>query len=361
MRTIEIMRRIDARDFRLEFCSLSGQPGELDPEIERLGGRVHLLRLDPSFPRRFRQLIRRRGYDLVHSHVYFSSGLMLLLAASQGVPHRIAHFRNTTDGGGSGLLRRARQSVFRRLIDRYATNIVAVGTGALEEAWSRFWYRDPRCHVLHNGLDLTPFSALADREAAARTVRQELGLAPESRLIIHVGRPAKQKNHERVVDLFSLLRSRLPEARLLLVGGPRSELEARLGPRLAARKLGDEVIFTGTRVDVPRLLRAADLLLFPSLWEGIPGVVLEACAAGIPTLASALPGVKEIAADFPRVCPVELAEGDPRWVAAGRELLDRYPLAEPLEAIEANFRRSKFDFDRAVRRHELLWRGELGG
>ena len=67
------------------------------------------------------------------------------------------------------------------------------------------------------------------------------------------------------------------------------------------RGLAAKVTFAGERADVPRLLKAFDVLLFPSKWEGLPGAVLESCAAGLPVVASDIPGVLEIGRHFPTV------------------------------------------------------------
>src|SRR5579863_9751693 len=94
-RTLELLRALDRRIYIFEFCSLSGQRGELDDEIVALGGKVHLLRLNAAFPSAFLYLLRKRQFAAVHSHVHLFTGIILLLAAVAGVPNRIAHFRST--------------------------------------------------------------------------------------------------------------------------------------------------------------------------------------------------------------------------------------------------------------------------
>lgn len=92
---VSVMRRIDRERFQFDFLVESDKPGAYDDEIRSLGGEVHhagsskhLLR----FARAFRRIVREHGpYDVVHSHVHHASGVMLALAAWQGVPTRIAH------------------------------------------------------------------------------------------------------------------------------------------------------------------------------------------------------------------------------------------------------------------------------
>lgn len=97
-RTLDLMRHIDRKRYHFHFCVLSGQSGELDKEIQHLGGSIHYIALSLAFPFKFLQLLRREQYDVVHSHIHYSSGLILWLSALANVPIRIAHFRNTSDG-----------------------------------------------------------------------------------------------------------------------------------------------------------------------------------------------------------------------------------------------------------------------
>lgn len=362
MRTLDIMRRTDREVYHLEFAALSGLPGELDDEIHRLGGRVHPVALGPLFVPRFLRLLTRRRYHAVHSHVYYSSGFILKLAARAGVPVRIAHFRSCSDGARPTLARMGRNALLRHWIGDHATHIVAVGEGALAASWSPAWRRDPRCHVLHNGLDLPAFLGLEPHPEAAAGLKRELGVPGDRTLYIHVGRPVTPKNHPRLLDVFAAIRRLDPRAHLVLVGGPREVLRGLLAGHPRRAEIEGHASLLGTRSDVPRLLKAADLLLFPSLWEGLPGVVLEACGAGTPTLATDLPGVREVARDFSIVRSLPLSDGDDRWARAAVGLATG-PSDERWEGeeIERAFSRSDFNIDECVRRHETIWRGEHPG
>jgi glycosyltransferase involved in cell wall biosynthesis len=334
MRTVEVLRHLAPSSAKFSFLSLSGQPGELDAEICRLGGRVHLVKLDASFPRRFPTLLRRERVDVVHSHVEHFSGLLLLLARWAGVPIRIAHFRSTTDGHRPTLRRRLQRSVMKALVNRNATRILAVSRGAMESQWGPSWEADGRCEVVYNGLDTAPFSGPAERD----DVRAELGLAASSYLVIHVGRLDPAKNHAMVLDVFAQLARRLPDAHLALVGRGGNSVEACVREQAGREGILERVHLLGVRHDVPRLLKAADLMIFPSLWEGLPGAVLEACAAGIPVVGSAIPGVVEIAGYFPSVTVMADGAGVAAWAdhcmeaIQGRKWLGHFHGATALES-----------------------------
>ncbi len=315
MRMLEMMRALDLERYRFHFCTLEGRPGDLDDEIRALGGVIHADRLSPGLPWRFGRLLREQRFDVVHSHVLLSSGFFLRLAVRERAPVRIAHFHSTGDGRPTTPRRRAQRAVMRRWVDRYATHLLGVSEGAMA-AWNPWWRSDPRCQVVYDGIDVTPFARQSDYGA----VRPEFNLPEECRLYIHVGRLAAPKNHERLIAVFAEIARTDPSAYLLVVGRGENDIERVLRARVATWGIADRVVFAGMRFDVPRLLTAADLLLFPSLREGLPGAVLEACAAGTPTLASDLPGVREIAARCPEGRYLSLEAGDKDWAATAMTL-----------------------------------------
>src|SRR5690606_31497974 len=114
------------------------------------------------------------------------------------------------------------------------------------------------------------------------------------------------------------------------------------------------------RLDVPRLLRAADVLLLPSLREGIPGVVLEACVIGVPVLATDLPGVREIGNRLEGVYFLSLAESDAEWARVALSLPGEAARLRLRERARERFRPSVFHVARAVEAHRALWRQASG-
>ncbi len=257
---------------------------------------------------------------------------------------RIAHFRSTGDGQPETARRRAQRSVMSHWIDRYATAIVAVGVGAMEGSWRSNWRTDERCSVIHNGLDLKPYAAPPERAA----VRRDFGMPADSPLIIHVGSMFVFKNQERLVQIFAELFQRDPRRRLLLVGRDGDGTRSRVLERIGALNLTNAVSLAGERDDVARLLKAADLMIFPSSREGLPGAVLEACAAGIPVVATSLPGVLEIADECPAVTGLPLQEPDDVWVQTAERLLASRPAVVTLAG-------SRFDAAVAAHRFATLY------
>jgi len=353
LRTLEIMRALEAHEFRLDFCVLSGLPGDLDGDIRAMGGEVHYLRLGPRFPLQFCALLRKKRYDAVHAHVHYASGALLRLAAACGVPVRIAHFRSSSDGRGSGVSRRVQRWVLRRWIDRYATSIPAVSESAMVAAWGRNWRCDPRCRVIYNGLDPVRFEGSPDRAG----VCSEFGLPAECTLYIHVGRFDTPKNHDRLVEVFAAIAAHDPGARLLLAGRGGNTIEAAVRRRVDELKLAGRIVFAGERHDIPRLLKAADTMIFPSLWEGLPGAVLEACAAGTPVLASAIPVICEIEAFLPALTALDLGASNVAWANTAATLARKGRDQAIREQRMRQFAASIFTLDRCIDAHREIWSG----
>lgn len=365
MRTLELYRRLDRERFRFDFCALSGLAAELDEHARALGGRVyHLAQSRPMFDRRFRDLLVREGYDVVHGHLHYLSGYPLKLARECGVPIRVAHFRSSRPDPIPGVRRRLVRSLLRPWIEQYAgnrvqrgwierhaTHILGVSRWALTCALGPKWTSDPRCRVIYDGLDPAAFRGPADRQGVCR----EFAVPEAAPLLIHVGRMTPAKNHPRVVSIFAELERRLPGARLLLVGREDKAIGRRVRRQIAAAGIADRVVFAGERLDVPRLVRAADGLIFPSLWEGLGDVVLEAAAAGTPAVCSDLPSIREIAEHLPGIERLSLAEPDGRWADRLMAAAADPPDEAMRRAALARFSASVFHVDRSAAALSAIW------
>ncbi|MBW3597355.1 MAG: glycosyltransferase [Planctomycetes bacterium] len=178
----------------------------------------------------------------------------------------------------------------RLWIERRATSgafrTVCVSRAVADFMIRRGGFPEERIAVIPNGIDTAPYLTAAPLEKA------ELGVPEIRRILVAIGRLDKQKGLDWLLSLCPQLFAAAPDHDLVLVGdGPqRQKLEA------AAQNAGvsERVHFTGWREDVPRILAASDMLLLPSRWEGMPNVVLEAMAAGLPVVATRSEGVLEL-------------------------------------------------------------------
>jgi glycosyltransferase involved in cell wall biosynthesis len=284
---VQVLRQLDPARVRMDFLVHTDRDCAYDDEIRSLGGR--LFRCPghtklPRYARRFRRILDDHGpFDVVHSHVHHFSGFVLWLAKRAGIRCRVAHSHSDTrdSDGGAPPWRSAYLRIARALVARCATNGLAASRDSARALFGPRWEQDRRWRILHCGIDLRPFeSATGDAR-----VHTELGIPPGSFILGHVGRFRPEKNHEFLLEITQQARQIEPLARLLLVGdGP---LRPRVERMAEAAGLSPFVVFAGSRDDVPRILASAmHVLLLPSRREGLPLVVLEAQAAGVPVLAS---------------------------------------------------------------------------
>lgn len=276
---------LDRERWSPEFCLLSENEGVYAPELRAAGCRFHRCPFSPreSFPARFLDLLRRERFDLVHSHVFHFSGAVTALAAAAGVPVRIAHAHNTSDGRDDSAPRRAYRALMRRLTAHFATARLGCSAGALRALFGL--QAASTGTILHYGVNLDAFEQAGGDGAGRAGLLAEFPLPAEARVVGHVGRLDRQKNQFFLLQVFNEYLKLESRAFLVLVGdGPlRRELQSEVS-RLG---LADRVVFAGVRRDVPRLMvELFDLFLLPSRWEGLPGALLEAQAAGLASLVS---------------------------------------------------------------------------
>ena len=355
---MHILRHIDRERFRMDFVTSAA--GSFDNEIRSHGSQVHRCaspgRLQ-AFRASLQSIIRKHGpYDVVHSHLHHFSGLVLWFAAQSGVPVRMAHCHNDQSAGPHkpGLIRRGYLNLTESLIDRYATGGLACSRPAAADLFGRRWTSDPRWRI---HLYSMPFSQFDDCAAHSKTIRAELGIPPDAFVIGHVGRFAEQKNHSFLVDVFAAAHRRNPDLRLLLVGdGPlRPEIEQ----KVSRLNLADCVIFAGVRPDIPQLMGSAmDGFLFPSFHEGCSLALVEAQAAGLPSVVTDNMADEAIVVD--RLIE-QRALSDPiaSWVA-GIEAMPAAREAVSRDAALQTVAGSRFHVQRGVEELESIYLTDCG-
>lgn len=220
-----------------------------------------------------RLLAEHPEYGAVHSHFYTVAGIQLDMAKKTGVPVRICSCHTFLKD-----LTPAQKLTFelmKRMTFRSATHLFACSESA-----GRWMYGDREFMVLRNAIDPSRFSFDPRKREKVRA-----GLGLDGRVTLgHVGRFEPMKNHAFLLEVFRLFHKNRPDSALLLVGdGP---LRKASEEKAAELGLSDSVIFTGSRGDVPELLQAMDVLVFPSTYEGLPVSLVEAQAASLPCLVS---------------------------------------------------------------------------
>jgi glycosyltransferase involved in cell wall biosynthesis len=286
---MNMYRQMDRSQVQFDIAVQSDQPGHFDAEVVALGGRIlphpppDVVGFRPYGQALARTLREHGPFTGVHSHVHYFSGYVLAVARRAGVPLRLAHSHTTQDGKGNSWPRRAYRYYMRRLLQQHATHMLGCSRSACETLFGPACWQDSRVEVLANAIDLASYGETRPGERNA--LRQKLSLPVDSFLIGHVGRFSPVKNHRFLIEVFAALLPKLPQARLVLIGdGP---LQSEIEKWLQTRGLSAKAHLLGTRSDVPQILNALDLILFPSLYEGLGIVLIEAQAAGVPCVVAA--------------------------------------------------------------------------
>jgi len=268
-------------------------------------------RIDPLAIGRIAWLMHRLNVDLVHTHDYKTT-IMGLAAVTLARKPLVATLHGDT--AESPAVRLYEWLNYRAL--RFCDSVVAVAPGLLEKA-SRC-VPPGRLSYISNGIDIT---SLQKKLTPGRDIRAELGVPSDAPLIGMVGRLAPEKSHVSMIGALPRIAHPGPPPHLLIAGdGPLRDALARAAQQ---HSVEGRVHLLGARSDLPDIYAALTLLVHPSLTEGLPLVVLEAAAFGVPIVASsvgAIPAVLEQGAAGVLVPP-----GDPQALARAVEDL----LAQP--------------------------------
>jgi len=279
---LQLLREADRSRLAMDFLVTDGWE---DPRVLALGAKI-VTCPQPHRPwvyaKDFWRILRAHGpYDVVHGHVHHYTGWVLTIAALAGVPVRISHSHGDTssDDAKSSAARRLYLAMMQSLMRQSATAGFACSTEAGAALYGRRWQQDRRWSVLPCGIDLDPFHA-----PARTSLRDELSIPCSSFVVGHVGRFVELKNHSFLIDIAQAAAGH-GSLHFLLVGD--GELRPEIEQRVTERGLNKMFTFAGMRDDVPDLMRRVmDAFVLPSRREGLPVVLVEAQAAGLPCLVS---------------------------------------------------------------------------
>jgi len=237
---------------------------------------------DGRLPLRLGRHVRRGGFDVVHAHQRAALFYGLLAGLLHATP-----LVYTEHGPLPGREPSRKKKVFNRLLGRRARGITAVAEDVKRRLVEEEGFNPLHIEVVPNGVDLGRFGDTVSREVA----RALHGLSPQACILGTVGRLVPVKNQALLLHVIARLRTRVPDAQLVVVGdGPeRSALEA-LARRL---DVADRVRFLGESRNIETVLPAFDVFCLPSLAEGLPLTLLEAMAARVPIVAAAVGGIPE--------------------------------------------------------------------
>jgi glycosyltransferase EpsF len=283
---------------QMDVCLTGGQPNHFDEEARDLGARLFYLPYTRKnivgFARAFRKVLREGNYDAIHDHQDYTAGWHFLFGLGR-LPHvRVAHVHNpyfcvTTREGDAA--RRLTLATGKRLLSFLATDV----TGTSLEILGKYGFQAPMfkrlgVRAVHCGFDVCRYNG--NRETAHAEVCNEFRWETSAKILLFVGRlntvfgdNQNQKNPFFALEVAKECIAGDPTVRMLFAGGG-DDVMQELQARVDDWGLTGNIHLLGIRDDVPRLMLGSNLLLFPSLEEGLGMAAVEAQAAGLRVLAS---------------------------------------------------------------------------
>lgn len=240
----------------------------------RLNGFLAPLRL-------FRFLLKNR-FDVIQTFLFLANNLGRTVGWMVNVPVRVGS-QHSTD-----YWRRSYHNLLDRITAPFSNIIVSVSQAGRKMLIRRAGFAPEKVIVIPNGV---PPAVIIPKDKA----REMLGFSDEAFLIGSVGNLRTPKGYQYLLPAFREVTVKYPEAKLLIAGeGPLRRTLEKFSRRLG---ISEQVFFLGFRKDLKALYSGLDILVMPSLWEGMPVALLEALSYGLPVVASAVSGIPEVVRD----------------------------------------------------------------
>ncbi|WP_430509941.1 glycosyltransferase family 1 protein [Gottfriedia solisilvae] len=277
---MNIYRNLDREKVQFDFISYNSQEAHYDQEIIRLGGRIIRLSKTQSIIELYKAIKKYGPYDVVHSHTLFHCGIVNIAALLAGVKIRISHAHTTLDKSDS-YIRKVYIKLMRLIINTISTNLLACSKGAGHYLFGEKGSTKKTYSYFPNVIEYSKFLQHPKTDVNKFKVEEGIG---NSLVIGHIGRFIEAKNHLFLLEILKSLVKRDPTIKLLLVGD--GDLRLHIEEESKKAGLKDNVIFVGLRDDIHTMLHCMDIFVFPSLYEGLGLVLLEAQASGVPCIVS---------------------------------------------------------------------------
>ena len=280
---MHLLRQADKNRFKIDFA-VTVPDAYYRREIEELGGGYfaipHMAHSNPMpYCKALYRIMKEGQYDVVHSHELFHSGIVLLIARLAGVPGRFVHAHNWQDGYGTGrkrsVVRTVYNAVMQRLILGCSTHQLACSTLA-----GCFLYGEPctkkdSYHLVFNSVDTSKFLELYHQEESGE-------FCDDWHNVTQVARVTLVKNQLFLTKVAGELKRRGKKIRILCAGSGDADYIELVEKEIADNDLQDYIRLLGIRSDIDVLMRKSDAFVLPSWYEGMPLVLIEAQASGLP-------------------------------------------------------------------------------
>ncbi|WP_317395478.1 glycosyltransferase family 1 protein [Faecalicoccus pleomorphus] len=336
-------RNIDRSKVQFDFLVHYQGKFFYDDEIERLGGKIYHLsvRDDNNFIKYLHDLDsffkEHMEYKIVHGHMESLGQFYFRAAKKYGVPVRIAHSHNSAT---EPTLKGKVKGILAKRFPMYATHCFACS-----ELAGRFMFGDRDFTVIKNAIDLSRFQY---DEKIRTEMRAELNLTDKF-VIGHVGRFCTQKNHKYLIDVFEQIHKGNSNAILLLIG--KGELLEEVKAYVAQKSLSGCVQFLGVRDDVNKLYDAMDVFVFPSIFEGLGIVAIEAQESRLMTVCSDVVPKEANVTEYYKA--ISLQESPEKWA----ESICKYANGYEKKDVTDKIRNAGYDIKKSASMLQQFYQG----
>jgi len=304
---MNLYRCMDRSQIQFDFIIHTTDICDYTEEVKRLGGKIYSMKPFRAstaihYRKQWKDFFREhKEYKVIHGHMRSTASLYLAEAKKAGLV-TIVHSHNTSSGKGiSALVKNVLQYPLRFQADY----LFACSKGSGVWLYGEKACEKERFHILKNGIMPEAFSF---SEEIRESVRNEMQ-AGRDLIFLHVGRMELQKNHVFLLHIIKSVSEKYKNVQLWLCGvGP---LESEIKQQIKELDLEKQVRILGVRTDIPQLMQAADGMIFPSLFEGLPVTLIEAQAAGLPVLMSDTITEEVVLTDLVKTLP--LSESAENW------------------------------------------------
>lgn len=280
---MNLYRNIDRSKVQFDFIVHTEEKCAFDEEIEQLGGRIYKIPRYTgvnhfNYVKVWKDFFEEHtDHKIIHGHLRSTASIYLYIARNFNLK-TIAHSHSTSSRGNAlhKIVKRIMQLPIRYIVDY----MFACSNEAGKWLFGERSKNGNRFKLLKNAIDIDKYLY---NEKIRNAVREEFHIS-ENFVIGHIGSFSHPKNHKFLVDIFYEVRKERSDAILMLVGD--GELLTDIKMKISRLGIEDNVVFTGVRSDVPKLLQGMDMIVFPSIYEGLPVTIIESQAAGLKSIIS---------------------------------------------------------------------------
>lgn len=285
---MHFIRNADKDKYIVDYTSVTKNAFYKD-EIESLGGKYILIpcwsaRGSLAYAKALYKIIKNGKYDVVHVHEGFHCGIILAIAKLAGAKCRVAHSHSSNIGNSpdekNSVPKRIYYFLMRKLINRTSTDQIGCSTPAGEFLFGKAQLTKQGYHLVYNSVDVSKYIENYNSAEHGEFCDDFIN-------VLNIARIQRLKNHHFLIEIAKELKKRNSKIRILCAGGivgGNDGLFDELNQLIEENDLSDYFKLIGIRNDIDVLLRKSSAFILPTKYEGMPLVVIEAQASGIPCL-----------------------------------------------------------------------------